>query len=189
MSLSQKKQIRLEWKQNYPRDLSWKREASAKVVAHILASDVFKNAERIALYATMPWEIDVSAIWQARPNACAFPKVANDTMDFFIIPSLLNLKPGYAGILEPQGEGIVKIDDWKKTDLFLIAGYAFDLTGTRIGGGKGFYDKYLSKLAVQPIKWGVAFQTQIAKAPLIREAHDIPMNALCTEKGITVVSG
>lgn len=187
MSFSPKNKIRQDWKNNYPRDLAWKREASQRVVAHILASDTFKHAEHIALYATLPWEIDITAIWQARPSTCAFPKVVNGVMDFYFVPSLLNLKPGYAGILEPQGEGIILHRNWKATDLFLIAGYGFDLTGTRIGGGKGFYDKYLSKLEVKPIRWGVAFQAQVSKEPLLRESHDIPMNALCTEKGITVV--
>ncbi len=186
-----KKQIRENWKKNFPRDTEWRREASRKVVDLVMNSSEFRSAEKIGIYSPFAWELDLTSLWQSRPTDCVFPKTYPDsmTLEFYHVRSLLELKPGVLNILEPTASPDLKVTDWKSSDLLLIPGFGFDLLGARVGGGKGYYDRFLSKMAVQPLRWAVCFQAQVSKQPIPLESYDVRMNAICTEKEITVVSG
>lgn len=187
--MSLKKQIRDNWRETYPRDEAWRREASRKAIEHILKSSEFQNAENIAIFSPLPWELDLTSLWQLRPQNCAFPKTRKEafTLEFFKVPSLLKMKAGPLGLLEPDEENAEKIAHWSKTDLFLVPGFGFDPKGLRIGTGKGYYDRFFGSLNPLPLRWGVGFQAQLLKEEIPHEPHDILMNAICTEKGITVV--
>lgn len=63
----------------------------------------------------------------------------------------------------------------------LIPLLAFDKQGTRLGQGKGYYDRFLLK--TKAIRVGVAFSWQEASEPLPAEMHDCPLDMVCTEKG------
>ena len=62
-------------------------------------------------------------------------------------------------------------------DLILVPGVAFDLSGHRLGRGKGFYDRLLAN--VRGVKCGVAFDQQITKI-IPAETHDVRMNFILT---------
>ena len=66
--------------------------------------------------------------------------------------------------------------------LILIPLVAFDRTGTRLGRGGGFYDRYLSERPdVRAI--GVAHGVQEHDARLPREPHDVGLTEIVTENG------
>lgn len=69
-----------------------------------------------------------------------------DTMEFYRIRSLEELKEGYKGILEPDGssEKFVYDADEAKETLILVPGVGFDPYRNRMGYGKGFYDRFLA---------------------------------------------
>lgn len=61
----------------------------------------------------------------------------------------------------------------------LVPGVGFDLSGARLGRGKGFYDRYLEKRA--DCKIGLAWSEQIVeKVPT--EKHDSHMDFIITEE-------
>ena len=62
-------------------------------------------------------------------------------------------------------------------DLILVPGVAFDLSGHRLGRGKGFYDRLLAN--ARGVKCGVAFDEQIVKA-VAAGTHDIRMDFILT---------
>jgi 5-formyltetrahydrofolate cyclo-ligase len=68
--------------------------------------------------------------------------------------------------------------------LVLMPVVGFDRSGTRLGMGGGFYDRYFARLAGRPGLHnrlvGVAFECQKVKS-LQRHAWDIPMTAVVTE--------
>ena len=69
-----------------------------------------------------------------------------DTMEFYRIRSLEELKEGYKGILEPDGSSekyVYDADEARKT-LILVPGVGFDPYRNRMGYGKGFYDRFLA---------------------------------------------
>lgn len=65
--------------------------------------------------------------------------------------------------------------------LILIPGLAFSEQGDRLGRGKGFYDKYLSRYA--GVKIGVCFEVQLVDS-IPTEIHDVPLDYIVTEEKI-----
>ena len=73
----------------------------------------------------------------------------------------------------------------KDIEGILLPGIAFDLKGKRLGSGKAFYDKTLKNYS--GIKVGVAYSIQITES-LPSDEHDIPVDAIVTEKMIHRIS-
>lgn len=110
----------------------------------------------------------------------AFPKVQSKTeMQFFIVDSLDDLKPGVKGIKEPLGEAAKPIQA-EQIDGMIIPGLAYDRSGIRLGWGGGFYDRYLSHYTGH--KLGVTFVEGLVEGALPRQAHDQLMNTVVSPK-------
>jgi 5-formyltetrahydrofolate cyclo-ligase len=85
------------------------------------------------------------------------------------------LPMGQFGVREPgPGCPVLALN---QLDLILVPGVAFDLTGRRLGRGKGFYDRLLAE--VRGHKCGVAFEEQIV-AGLPEEPHDVRVDSILT---------
>ena len=87
---------------------------------------------------------------------------------------------GALGIYEPTGATMAP-----SPDLVLVPGLAFDITGVRLGRGKGFYDRWL---AANPTvhSVGICFKCQIVEN-LPSEAHDARVSAIVSEEGVLVL--
>ena len=91
------------------------------------------------------------------------------------LPSGATVAPGFGGIPEPVGTRRV---DPATVDLFVLPGLLFDRHGTRLGHGRGHLDRLLAARRPGAAVLGLAFPWQIADAPIPREAHDVPMDAV-----------
>lgn len=69
-----------------------------------------------------------------------------------------------------------------RLDGFLVPGLAFSKKGERVGRGKGFYDRTLSK--VSGLKVGVCYSHQLF-TELPTEGHDVRMDVVVSDLGIT----
>jgi len=58
----------------------------------------------------------------------------------------------------------------------LIPGRRFDLHGTRHGKGRGWYDRFLSRVPRTWLRIGIADAMQISSSPLTRNSWDEPMD-------------
>jgi 5-formyltetrahydrofolate cyclo-ligase len=67
-------------------------------------------------------------------------------------------------------------------DVVLVPGVCFDRHGTRLGYGRGLYDRLLTRLPQRVQTVGVTPELLVVDA-LPREAHDVPMRWLLTERG------
>ena len=79
--------------------------------------------------------------------------------------------------------------DISKIDLCLVPGLVFDLTGTRIGFGAGYYDRFLPRLREDVPRVGLAFDFQLVSDILPSESHDYKLTHLCTEKRLRPTKG
>jgi len=68
-------------------------------------------------------------------------------------------------------------------DIVVIPLLGFDKTGTRLGYGKGYYDRTLAAMAAKPLLVGYAFSGQELDF-IPRQAHDLPLDLLVTESGL-----
>ena len=82
------------------------------------------------------------------------------------------------GIDEPKGGNKVTEDE---IDMVLIPLLAFDSKGYRVGFGKGYYDKFLSRCRKDVLKVGLSFFEPVDKIEDIT-GYDIPMDFCITPK-------
>ena len=88
------------------------------------------------------------------------------------------------GILEPHPDA--PEFDPRAVDVALVPGLAFDLHGTRLGYGAGFYDRLLPRLRPGiPIIGATRDALIVPELP--REPHDVRMTHLVTESGVRAV--
>lgn len=109
------------------------------------------------------------------------PKVEGREMRFYRIRSLTELKEGYKGIREPQGntESYVFTPENAAGSLFLMPGSVFDPLGNRLGYGGGFYDRYLAdKEALRLRSIAVGFRCQQSKEVPVEETDIKPYQVI-----------
>ena len=84
------------------------------------------------------------------------------------------------GMLEPNENCPIFSPD--KLQLIFVPGIAFDLSGYRLGYGKGFYDRFLPSCP-NAVTAGIAFQAQLVE-DTYPQPWDIPVHHIFTEEGI-----
>jgi 5-formyltetrahydrofolate cyclo-ligase len=143
-------------------------------------------------YHALAGEADPALLLQelvARGCHIAFPRIAaKDTpLEFHRVPDGEMLRPGAHGIHEPLAH-------WPSVMpyLLLVPLLAFDASGHRLGYGGGFYDRTLSSFrtgaafSIRAI--GIAYAGQEVES-LPHEPHDIALDAVLTERGLTRYRG
>lgn len=137
----------------------------------------------IGSYQAKGTETQVRIFEEDKRMACptidfCYPKVVDGDLQFYVAHTISDLEVGAFDILEPKPlpHNLRKPN---KIECLLIPGVAFDQTGTRLGSGHGYYDRYLSQFS--GIKIGVGFSCQMSATLLPREDHDVRMDWLVCE--------
>jgi len=140
--------------------------ASAQIRTRLKEQPFWQNTASILFFASLPDEVDV---WPLLEEALAGGKIAalpryDSTSNDYLACRVQNpqneVGPGQFGIREPKA-GCSEIP-LERLGLILVPGVAFDLHGSRLGRGRGFYDRLLA--AIHGTKCGVAFEEQIVDA-------------------------
>ena len=132
---------------------SAKKQADRVITAAVLARSEVRNATVICIYQSFPQEVSTGEI----------------------IETLIKQKRKI--VLPPASPH--KFVGLSAVDVFIIPGVAFDLSGYRLGRGKGYYDRLLAGVNVQKI--GLSYECQIVSG-LPHDRYDIPMDVVITEK-------
>ena len=113
----------------------------------------------------------------------AFPISITDTydLDFRLITDLSQMKAGAYGIPEPS-DNLPIINDFGKA-ICLVPALAFDRRGFRIGYGKGYYDRFLSKHRTCTV--GMTYDCLVTDI-LPTDKNDIPVDMIITESGVKI---
>lgn len=154
---------------------------SQECVSKVLQFPELLEANTVCVYMPTGNEIDTSAIIQyclENQKRVAAPRIEGDTMDFYYFQSIVDLKQGAYDIWEPTGTERVTDEE----SVVIMPGVAFDLDCNRIGYGKGYYDKYLSKHPNMK-KIALAYEFQIV-GKIKREIHDIRPEMIVTERRV-----
>ena len=94
---------------------------------------------------------------------------------------------GAFGIREPEEEDLSFVPP-DQIDLVITPGLAFDRRGGRIGYGKGYYDRLLSRLDSQVPRIALAFDFQVLDT-VPQDENDIRVDVIITEKSTMNCSG
>ncbi|KAK7685903.1 hypothetical protein QCA50_010710 [Cerrena zonata] len=181
-------------------------EQSRAVAKQIVASPFFQRSSNVSCYLSMPTaELDTSALVTEilRTGKSLFvPKIdvtADGKMDFLKIygeADLHSLPAGKWGIMEPQdeyqGRPRVKVLDSsnESLDLILVPGVAFDRSFSRLGHGKGYYDRFIQTYASThggrvPLLVALALREQILEGEQVPIGeHDWKMDVIVGPDGI-----
>jgi 5-formyltetrahydrofolate cyclo-ligase len=159
-------------------------EDSVLIAEKFLSLPEVKKAKSILLYFPHKNEVDTTPIIEKllqEGKNVILPKVVGFHIHPIKISNLASLKSGYAGIKEPEGEKYPLED----IDIIVVPAIAFDIHGHRLGYGKGYYDRLLSK--VNAYKIGLAYDFQVLEK-LPSEPHDIPVDLIVTPTKIIKTS-
>lgn len=140
----------------------------------------------LALYAPIHHEVETAAVAEAALAAgktLIYPAVAGDHLQFRRVAALGELVRGKYGIQEPAGEEL----DPLAADLIVIPGVAFDVSGRRIGYGKGYYDRALHRMEGTGRLVAFCYDFQLVEE-IVGEPHDVTMDLIVTESRVVRVN-
>jgi 5-formyltetrahydrofolate cyclo-ligase len=95
------------------------------------------------------------------------------------------MQEGAFGIPEPCPTGIEYQADG--ADLIVVPGVAFDLSGNRIGYGKGYYDRFLNNPESKARLVGLCHDFQLIDGAIPADLHDIQMDIIVTGRRIIYI--
>ena len=156
--------------------------ASEAAQKRLLELELFHRAACIALYAPIQHEVDTALLFAAARTAdkkLLYPAVCGNDLQFREVTELRNLLTGSFGIAEPCAT--VPDHTIETADLIVVPGVAFDLQGHRVGFGRGYYDRCLSRYPRHGTLVGLCHDFQLLEQ-VPAEGHDIKMQYIITEK-------
>ncbi len=143
----------------------------------------YKKTDTVLIYVSTAIEVDTrTIICQALEDGkrVAVPRCVPGTrsMEFYYIHSIDDLKPGMFGVLEPTPNPDNLLTDMDH-GLCVVPAFSYDWQGFRLGYGKGYYDRFLSRFEGHII--GICYSNCVQRS-LPHGRYDRPVELLVTEK-------
>lgn len=103
---------------------------------------------------------------------------ADRLLDWAVANDSGEVTEGLFGLPEPTGEALAPnaVND---VDLMIIPAAAVDSEGTRLGWGRGYFDKALGSMENCPPVFAVTYDSEVLES-LPRELHDQPVTGVVT---------
>lgn len=156
----------------------------AKIIAKYLQQlPAYKNNNTILFYVSKSFEVDTFALIASaltEGKTVAVPRCIPKTrsMKFYCIKTLEDLEKGAFGVYEPKREICKPLDDLRY-GLCIVPGLSFDTNGYRLGYGKGYYDRFLSRFGGSTV--GLCYSGCICWQ-LPRDLYDQNVDILITNR-------
>ena len=179
---STKQQLREQMRAESKRHSAEERaKAAREICERIRAHELWKRAHRVLLFIPTPLEPDIWAL--AKEGKHVSVPAFNEHLGRYEarqIQGEQDLVAARFGIREPRAT--CPLTDLQTVDLVLAPGIAFARDGTRLGRGKGYYDRLLA--VVRATKVGVCFDWQVLPT-IPRDPHDVSMDHIVTPTLLT----
>lgn len=162
---------------------------SAFVQRRFLATGLYADARRLALYASFRNEVLTDNIFQdadSRGKEVSYPRIVKGDVRrvaFFKVGHLGELSNGSYEIKEPEAREVEASLDL--LDIIVVPGVAFDMYGSRLGYGKGYYDAALSSVKCPIV--ALAYDFQVLAEPIPAEPHDVKVSFIVTETRVITI--
>lgn len=162
-------------------------EKSKKIQKYLFDTREFNTALKIAFFLNFGSEVKTfpmveKALQLGKEIVVPSCDLKHGKIYMSPLAKMDSLKKGKYGIYE-VGMEKKEIVPAGAIDLIIVPGCVFDYQGSRIGYGKGYYDRFLKYLKGKVTLIGLAFQLQVV--PLIpQDKNDIPVDIVITETGI-----
>lgn len=158
---------------------------SAQIIARLRQHPCWSAARTVLLYHSLPDEVNTHELIRqslVEGKRVLLPVVVGDDLELreltpFPCEPTSSLRDGAFHILEPTGP---LFTDYTSIDLAVIPGVAFTPDGRRLGRGRGYYDRLLTRLTPHTSHtFGLAFPFQLLE-DLPTEPHDIKLDEIIT---------
>ena len=160
-----------------------KKRMDDEITDTFLSSTSYTHSDVILTYVSTEIEVSTeriirTALQDGKRVAC--PRCIDGTreMEFYFIDSLDDLKPGTFGVREPDADKS-RLYDCTGRPICIVPGLSFDRWGYRLGYGKGYYDRFLTRY----VGWTVGLcYSECVQYKLPHGRFDKPVDRLITEK-------
>ena len=163
----------------------YKSKLDNAVFNRLISLNVYKQADVILTFVSTDIEVDTHQLIKyslEQGKKVAVPKCISGTrnMAFYLIESFDDLEVATFSVLEPKTDKCTILENFENS-ICIVPGLAFDLNGYRLGYGKGYYDRFLSRYNGKTI--GVCY-CSCTLNKLIKGKFDRNVDILITDKFI-----
>lgn len=139
-------------------------EKSHRIIARLRTLAPVVHASTLVLYSADENEVQTEPIWQeavAQGKAVYYPRMTADLADLEFIRRSAGerLIPGAFGIVVPPGGEL--LTEVQPNDVVLVPGVGFDVTGGRLGRGRGYYDRAFRGVLAPAVRIALAYDFQV----------------------------
>jgi 5-formyltetrahydrofolate cyclo-ligase len=142
---------------------------SAMIFSKLNRCSKITNASVVAIFCSLPDEPQSATFIEqllSKNKRVVVPRIEGEEMNFYDISEGVEI--GSFGIMEPTSTLPIEPSE---IDAIVVPGVAFTREGARLGRGKGFYDKYLSRKGFRAHTIGVCYPCQVVDT-IPTEEHD-----------------
>jgi len=160
--------------------------ATASITEHLKNLVAARGVKSLSCYLAGPTEPETRAFlrWAFDKGIRVLLPVSRDDglLDWAVANGTPEENEGLHGLPEPTGEllGPIAIND---VGLILVPASAVDTTGTRLGWGRGYFDKTLGSMDKRPPVYAIIFDDEL-REDLPREIHDQPVDGVVTPSAL-----
>ena len=166
-------------------DAGWVSETSALLSDRVIGLPEFNRAAVVCCYLSLPGEVETRKILEAawklgKRVALPMPREDGEYMPAWFTPDE-PMTRGSFGLMRAVTPHWAKPE---RFELILVPGLAFSKTGSRLGHGRGYYDRMLARLAKRlDCRTGLCFNSQIRPEWPV-SAEDVGMDLIVTESTV-----
>lgn len=186
------RRVKTELRQNVKQmrmalDPNVKKRMDEAITDTFLRGTSYTRSDVILTYVSTNIEVSTERIILTALNdgkRVACPRCVDGTreMEFYYIDSLDELKPRTFGVREPDADR-GRLYDGSGYPVCIVPGLSFDRWGFRLGYGKGYYDRFLSRYN----GWTVGLcYSECVQYKLPHGRFDRPVDRLITEKYLRI---
>lgn len=169
------------WFRDQLRDAPRAPTDAIRIREHLATEFARRAPSNIAFFAAMPDEPDLLDLIETRPEHGWFlPRIDDEHLRFHHVRHAPDLVSGTLGIREPDAD--TEITDPIELDVILCPGLGFGRDGSRLGRGRGFYDRALARCRPDIEIIGIGFDLQLVDR-LPTEPHDRYLDRILTPRG------
>lgn len=147
-----------------------------------------REAQTVLCYVSTDIEVDtrefIDALLQMGKRV-AVPRCEGEKgeMNFYYINSLDELSPGSFGVDEPDPQKNIMVGKTQGSAC-IVPAFMFDKKGYRLGYGKGYYDRYLSRYEGSTI--GICYEENLQEE-LFHGKYDRAVDLVVTDREIITI--
>ncbi|MBD3296294.1 MAG: 5-formyltetrahydrofolate cyclo-ligase [Candidatus Omnitrophica bacterium] len=166
-------------------DPELRKKRSGKIRKKLLACEAFTASKTVMIYVSMPEEVATmelirTALTGGKKIAVPYLETGAPDIKVSELRAINDLEKGPYGIYQPEKDS-VKAVPLKEIELVIVPAVAFDPSNMRLGRGKGYYDRFLSREEMVYARTiGLAFSFQIVDR-LPSAPHDRPVSRVITD--------